>query len=51
MYEKEKDLIRAFLAGNVDRRELIRGLGAMGVAASTAGMLVNMTATDYSAIH
>ena len=45
MYEKEKGLIDAFLKGNVDRRGLIKGLGALGVSASMAGVLVNMQAT------
>ena len=30
MHEKEKDLISAFLRGQVDRRGLIKGLGALG---------------------
>ncbi len=46
MHEKEKDLIRAFLDGNVDRRGLIKGLGAMGLTASSAGVLLNMSATN-----
>ncbi|MGP1397297.1 MAG: ABC transporter substrate-binding protein [Inquilinaceae bacterium] len=45
MYEREKDFIQAFLKGNVDRRGLIRGLGAMGLTASAAGVLVNLSAT------
>lgn len=45
MYEKEKDLIGAFLRGQVDRRGLIRGLGAMGVTAATAGTLLNLAQT------
>jgi multiple sugar transport system substrate-binding protein len=45
MYEKEKDLINGFLRGQVDRRGLIRGLGAMGVTAATAGTLLNLAQT------
>ncbi|MFC6489386.1 ABC transporter substrate-binding protein [Nitratireductor sp. GCM10026969] len=45
MYEKEKDLVGAFLRGQVDRRGLIKGLGAMGVTAATAGTLLNMAQT------
>lgn len=33
MHEKEKDLISAFLRGEVDRRGMLKGLGAMGVTA------------------
>lgn len=40
MYEKEKDLIGAFLQGKMDRRSLLKGLGALGVTAGTAGMLM-----------
>ena len=46
MYDKEKDLVSAFLRGQVDRRGLIKGLGAMGLTASTAGVLLNMGATN-----
>ena len=45
MYEKENKLINAFMRGSVSRRGLIRGLGAMGVTAATAGVLVNAAAT------
>ena len=45
MYEKENSLIEAFVKGKVSRRGLIRGLGAMGVTAATAGVLVNAAAT------
>ena len=45
MHEKEKDLIDAFLRGQVDRRGLIKGLGAMGLAAGTAGTLLNLGQT------
>lgn len=42
MYDKEKDLIAAFMRGQLSRRGLLRGLGAAGVTAATAGALVNM---------
>ncbi|TGS65862.1 extracellular solute-binding protein [Mesorhizobium sp. M3A.F.Ca.ET.174.01.1.1] len=45
MHEKEKDLIDAFLREQVDRRGLIKGLGAMGLAAGTAGILLNLGQT------
>ena len=43
---KRKDLIDAFLRGQVDRRELIKGLGALGLAAGTAGTLLNQAQTQ-----
>ncbi len=46
MYEKEKDLIKSFVNGDISRRAVIRGLGAMGVTAATAGVLVNAVATE-----
>jgi multiple sugar transport system substrate-binding protein len=49
MYEKEKDLIGAFLRGEVDRRGMLKGLGAMGITAGTAGTLFNMMATNAHA--
>ncbi|MHA1570851.1 MAG: extracellular solute-binding protein, partial [Alphaproteobacteria bacterium] len=45
MYDKEKNLVDAFLQGKVDRRGLIKGLGALGLTASTAGLLMNSAAT------
>lgn len=41
MYDREKDLIDAFVRGRMGRRELIRGLGAMGMTAASAGVLLN----------
>ena len=49
MYEKEKGLVDAYMRGTMSRRSLIKGLGAMGVTAATAGMLVNMAATKAMA--
>jgi multiple sugar transport system substrate-binding protein len=45
MHEREKDLVDAFLRGRLSRRGLIKRLGALGVTAGAAGMLVNMGAT------
>jgi multiple sugar transport system substrate-binding protein len=42
MHEKEKDLIAAFMRGDLSRRGLLRGLAATGVTAAAAGVLVNM---------
>ena len=46
MYEKEKDLIHAWQRGQMSRRSLIRGLGALGMTAAGAGALVNMMQTQ-----
>ena len=45
MHDKEKSLVDAYMRGQVSRRGLIRGLGALGVSAATAGVLVNAAAT------
>lgn len=45
MYDKEKKLIDAYVRGSVSRRGLIKGLGAMGMTAATASVLVNAAAT------
>ena len=45
MYDKEKKLIDAYIRGSVSRRSMIRGLGAMGITAATASVLVNAAAT------
>ena len=46
MYEKEKDLISAWQRGQMSRRSLIRGLGALGMTAAGAGTLVNALQTQ-----
>lgn len=46
MHEKEKNLIKTYVDGKIDRRSLIRGLGVMGVTAATAGTLLNSVATE-----
>ncbi|MGN6307447.1 MAG: ABC transporter substrate-binding protein, partial [Mesorhizobium sp.] len=45
MYEKEKSLIDAFVRHQVDRRELLRRLGALGITAGAAGTLLNLAQT------
>ncbi|MCA7120394.1 MAG: extracellular solute-binding protein [Acidibrevibacterium sp.] len=45
MHEKAQDLARAFVAGRIGRRDLIRRLAALGVAFGTAESLLNATAT------
>ena len=49
MYTREKDLVRAYLAGKMSRRSLLRGLGAMGVTAATAKSLLTLGATEAMA--
>ncbi len=46
MYEKEKDLVAAFMAGKLSRRSLLHGLGAMGVTAATASTLITMASSE-----
>ncbi len=46
MYEREKDLVAAFMAGKIDRRTLLGRLGKMGVGAATAGTLINGASTQ-----
>jgi multiple sugar transport system substrate-binding protein len=46
MYKKENDLAREFLNGRISRRELIKRLGALGLTASSAGVFMNMHATQ-----
>ncbi len=49
MHEKAKDLCGAFTAGRVGRRELMRRMAALGVAAATAEVMVNAAATKAMA--
>jgi len=46
MHEKEKGLAQDFLAGKLSRRELIKRFSALGLTASSAGVLLNMQATN-----
>jgi len=46
MHEKEKGLARDFLDGKLSRRELIKRFSALGLTASSAGVLLNMQATN-----
>lgn len=45
MHDREKDLVRAFMAGRIDRRTLLRRLGAMGTTTALAGGLINLAST------
>jgi multiple sugar transport system substrate-binding protein len=45
MYDKEKSLFEAFVAGKLDRRELIKGAGKLGLSLSAAGFLLNQAQT------
>ena len=46
MHEKAKELCETFVARGMGRRELVRRLGALGVTAGLADMLVNAAATQ-----
>jgi len=46
MFNKEKELAQQFLNGKISRRELIKRFGALGLTASSAGVLLNMQATN-----
>ena len=45
MYDKENKLIDSYTAGRMSRRELFKGLGALGLSTSAAAVLVNASAT------
>lgn len=45
MHEKAKDLCDAFIARGIGRRDLMRRLAALGIAAGVADVLVNAAAT------
>lgn len=46
MYRKEKDLIRAYMNGQMSRRTMLKSLGAMGLTATNAGILLNMASSQ-----
>lgn len=46
MFKKENELAQQFLNGKISRRELIKRFGALGLTASSAGVLMNMHATQ-----
>jgi multiple sugar transport system substrate-binding protein len=46
MYEKEKGLAKDFLDGKLSRRELIKRFSALGLTASSAGVILNMQASN-----
>ena len=46
MYDKEKMLIDAYMRGSLSRRGMIKRLGALGMSAATASVLVNAAATQ-----
>jgi len=49
MYDKEKGLFEAFVAGKMSRRELLRATGKLGLSASAAGMLISSAQTKAMA--
>ena len=46
MFDKERDLMRAFARGRLDRRELLRSAGRVGLGAAAAGYLLNEAQTE-----
>lgn len=46
MYQKEKSIAKDFLEGKLTRRQLIKRFSALGLSASSAGVLLNMQATQ-----
>jgi multiple sugar transport system substrate-binding protein len=46
MQGKAKDLATAFVAGRLDRRELFRAMGKLGLGAAAMGYLVNQAQTE-----
>ena len=46
MHDKERDLLRAFARGRLDRRELLRSAGRLGLGAAAASYLLNEAQTE-----
>ena len=46
MGNREKDLVRAFLAGKMSRRSLIKRLGALGVGTAASGPLMGLMSSE-----
>ncbi len=49
MSHKERELFEAFVAGKLNRRELLAGAAKLGITAATAGMMLNMAQTSAMA--
>src|SRR3954471_13860225 len=49
MHDKERDLMRAFARGGMDRRELLRSAARLGLSAAAAGYLLNEAQTEAQA--
>lgn len=45
MFEKEKDLVAAYLAGRMDRRSLLKGMAALGASATLTSALIGAQST------
>jgi multiple sugar transport system substrate-binding protein len=45
MYDKEKDLIDAYIRGQMSRRSMIKGLGGLGLSTAMASVMLNGAAT------
>ena len=46
MDDRERDLMRAFARGRIDRRELLRGTARLGLGAAAAGYLLNQAQSE-----
>ncbi|MFZ1426117.1 MAG: extracellular solute-binding protein [Geminicoccaceae bacterium] len=49
MHDRERDLVQAFVAGKLDRRELLKGVSRLGLGAAAAGYLLNEAQTKAMA--
>jgi multiple sugar transport system substrate-binding protein len=49
MSQKERDLFEAFVAGRLNRRELLAGAARLGIGAAAAGTMLNMAQTSAMA--
>lgn len=45
MYEKEKDLVQVYLDGKMSRRDLLKGMSALGASTALTGALVGLGST------
>ena len=46
MHEKTRDIMRSYVAGRIDRRDLFKAVGKLGVGAAAASYLLNEASTQ-----
>ena len=46
MHEKTRDIMRSYVAGKIDRRDLFKAMGKLGVGAAAASYLLNEASTQ-----